>query len=196
MKLNPRQEEAKKYVSGPCLVLAGAGSGKTGVICQKIAYLIQSCGYKAKNIAAVTFTNKVAREMKERIAKMLGRDLTRGLTVSTFHSLGLDIIRKEIKTLGYKPGFTLFDDQDTLALLKDLTAEELEGDKDLLAKTQRLISNWKNELMLPDIAQKTAGDADTALYAEFYARYAQHMKSYNALDFDDLILIPTLMLKN
>ena len=72
MQLNPRQDEAKKYVSGPCLVLAGAGSGKTGVICQKIAYLIQKCGYKARNIAAVTFTNKAAREMKERVAKMLG----------------------------------------------------------------------------------------------------------------------------
>ena len=196
MKLNPRQDEAKKYVTGPCLVLAGAGSGKTGVICQKIAYLIQKCGYKARNIAAVTFTNKAAREMKERVSKMLGRDLTRGLTVSTFHSLGLEIIRKEIKTLGYKPGFTLFDDQDTLSLLKELTIEELDGDKDLLSKCQNMISHWKNELMLPDAAVKTSTDSDTAQYAEFYARYQQHMKAYNALDFDDLILIPTLMMKN
>ncbi|MGJ8693908.1 MAG: DNA helicase Rep [Thalassotalea sp.] len=196
MKLNPQQDEAKKYVTGPCLVLAGAGSGKTGVICQKIAYLIQNCGYKARNIAAVTFTNKAAREMKERVGKMLGRDLTRGLTVSTFHSLGLDIVRKEIKTLGYKPGFTLFDDQDSLALIKELTNEELDGDKDLLSKCQSMISNWKNELMLPDHALKAANDADTSLFAEFYARYAKHMKAYNALDFDDLILIPTLMLKN
>ena len=196
MKLNPRQEEAKNYVSGPCLVLAGAGSGKTGVICQKIAYLIQKCGYKARNIAAVTFTNKAAREMKERVANMLGRDLTRGLTVSTFHSLGLDIVRREIKTLGYKPGFTLFDDQDTIALLKELTEQELEGDKDLLSKLQMMISNWKNDLLLPDQVLKQAGDADTALYAEFYQRYHNHMKAYNALDFDDLILIPTLLLKH
>ncbi len=196
MKLNPRQDEAKKYVTGPCLVLAGAGSGKTGVICQKIAYLIQKCGYKARNIAAVTFTNKAAREMKERVSKMLGRDLTRGLTVSTFHSLGLEIIRKEIKTLGYKPGFTLFDDQDTLSLLKELTIEELDGDKDLLSKCQNMISHWKNELMLPDAAVNMSTDSDTAQYAEFYARYQQHMKAYNALDFDDLILIPTLMMKN
>jgi len=196
MKLNPGQNEAVKYVSGPCLVLAGAGSGKTGVICQKIAYLIQKCDYKARNIAAVTFTNKAAREMKERVAKMLGRDLTRGLTVSTFHSLGLDIVRREIKTLGYKPGFTLFDDQDTLALLKELTIEELDGDKDLLSKLQSMISNWKNDLLLPDSAIKMASDADTTLYAEFYSRYAKHMKAYNALDFDDLILIPTLLLKN
>ncbi|MBL4940171.1 MAG: DNA helicase Rep [Colwellia sp.] len=196
MKLNPGQNEAVKYVSGPCLVLAGAGSGKTGVICQKIAYLIQKCDYKARNIAAVTFTNKAAREMKERIKKMLGKDLTRGLTVSTFHSLGLDIIRREIKTLGYKPGFTLFDDQDSMSLLKELTIDELDGDKDLLSKLQRMISNWKNDLCLPDAVLKMADDADTQEYAEFYQRYHQHMKAYNALDFDDLILIPTLLLKN
>nr|QXF14442.1 ATP-dependent DNA helicase Rep [uncultured bacterium] len=196
MKLNPGQNEAVKYVTGPCLVLAGAGSGKTGVICQKITYLIEKCGYKARNIAAVTFTNKAAREMKERVSKMLGKDNSRGLTVSTFHSLGLDIVRKEIKTLGFKPGFTLFDDQDTLALLKDLTKDELDGDKDLLSKLQMMISNWKNDLQLPDGAQKNATDADTAEYAEFYARYQQHMRAYNALDFDDLILIPTLLLRN
>ncbi len=196
MKLNPGQNEAKKYVDGPCLVLAGAGSGKTGVICQKIAYLIQNCGYKAKNIAAVTFTNKAAREMKERVVKMMDKSQTRGLTVCTFHSLGLDIIRRELKTLGYKPGFTLFDDQDSLALLKELTQEQLDGDKDLLSKLQMMISNWKNDLLLPDDAIKRAVDADTKLYAEFYAMYQKHMKAYNALDFDDLILIPTLLMRN
>lgn len=196
MKLNPGQNEAVKYVSGPCLVLAGAGSGKTGVICQKIAYLIQKCEYKARNIAAVTFTNKAAREMKERIIKMLGKESTRGLTVSTFHSLGLDIVRREIKTLGYKPGFTLFDDQDSLSLLKELTLDELDGDKDLLSQLQSKISNWKNDLLLPDAVLKMAHDADSQEFAEFYQRYHQHMKAYNALDFDDLILIPTLLLKN
>ncbi len=196
MKLNPGQNEAVKYVSGPCLVLAGAGSGKTGVICQKIAYLIKKCDYKARNIAAVTFTNKAAREMKERVNKMLGRDLTRGLTVSTFHSLGLDIIRREINVLGYKPGFTLFDDQDSLALLKDLTMDEFSGDKDLLSKLQSTISNWKNDLVLPEAALKIATDADISENAELYQRYQQHMRAYNALDFDDLILIPTLLLKN
>jgi ATP-dependent DNA helicase Rep len=196
MKLNPGQNEAKKYVEGPCLVLAGAGSGKTGVICQKIAYLIENCGYKAKNIAAVTFTNKAAREMKERVVKMMDKSQTRGLTVCTFHSLGLDIIRRELKTLGYKPGFTLFDDQDSLALLKELTQEQLEGDKDLLNKLQMMISSWKNDLLLPDAAIKQASDADALQYAEFYAMYQKHMKAYNALDFDDLILIPTLLMRN
>ncbi|SEL78859.1 ATP-dependent DNA helicase Rep [Colwellia chukchiensis] len=196
MKLNPGQSEAKKYVSGPCLVLAGAGSGKTGVICQKIAYLIEKCGYKAKHIAAVTFTNKAAREMKERVVKMLDKSLTRGLTVCTFHSLGLDIIRREVKTLGYKPGFTLFDDQDSLALLKELTQEQLDGDKDLLNQLQMMISNWKNDLLLPEAAIAQASDGDSRLYAQFYGLYQQHMKAYNALDFDDLILIPTLLMRN
>ncbi|MDG1733999.1 MAG: DNA helicase Rep [Thalassotalea sp.] len=196
MKLNPGQNEAKKYVSGPCLVLAGAGSGKTGVICQKISYLIQECGYKARNIAAVTFTNKAAREMKERVSKMLGKEHSRGLMVSTFHSLGLDIVRREIKTLGFKPGFTLFDDQDSLALLKDLTEEELDGDKELLSRLQSAISNWKNDLLLPDMALKRAVGADEIMFAEFYQRYHKNMRAYNALDFDDLIMIPTLLLRN
>jgi len=200
MKLNPRQEQARKYISGPCLVLAGAGSGKTGVICQKIAYLIQQCDYKARNIAAVTFTNKAAREMKERVGRTLGKDLTRGLMVSTFHALGLDIIRREIKTLGYKANFTLFDDQDSLALLKDLTIDELDGDKELLSQLQMKISNWKNDLLLPDTIIKQANrenpDQNQALFAEFYQRYQQQMHAYNALDFDDLILVPTLLLRN
>jgi len=196
MKLNPQQEQAKTYISGPCLVLAGAGSGKTGVICQKIAYLIQQCDYKARNIAAVTFTNKAAREMKERVSKTLGKGLTRGLMVSTFHSLGLDIIRKEIKTLGYKPGFTLFDDQDSLSLLKALTEQELDGDKELLSQLQMSISNWKNDLLLPDAVLTQPLDTNTQLFAEFYQRYQQHMRAYNALDFDDLILVPTLLFRH
>lgn len=196
MKLNPQQEQAKTYISGPCLVLAGAGSGKTGVICQKIAYLIQQCGYKARNIAAVTFTNKAAREMKERVSKTLGKEVTRGLMVSTFHSLGLDIIRKEIKTLGYKPGFTLFDDQDTLALLKALTEQELDGDKELLSQLQARISNWKNELLLPDALLRHKLDDEAQQFAEFYQRYQKHMRAYNALDFDDLILVPTLLFRH
>ena len=99
MKLNPQQNEAVKYISGPCLVLAGAGSGKTRVITNKIAYLIEECGMSARHIAAVTFTNKAAREMKERISHQLDRSKLRGLTVSTFHTLGLEIIKKEHKAI-------------------------------------------------------------------------------------------------
>ena len=148
MRLNPQQDEAVKFVSGPCLVLAGAGSGKTRVITNKIAYLVQQCGYKARNIAAVTFTNKAAREMKERVGQTLNKQESRGLLVSTFHSLGLDIIRREYKILGLKAGFSLFDDQDQLALLKELTEKQIDGDKDLLRQLLSCISKWKTDMQI------------------------------------------------
>ncbi len=196
MKLNPGQNDAVHYVSGPCLVLAGAGSGKTRVIINKIAYLVQKCGYQARNIAAVTFTNKAAREMKERVAQSMGREEARGLWISTFHTLGLEIIKREYKVVGLKPGFSLFDDQDTLALLKELTEKEFDGDKDLLRMLMTAISNWKGDLVIPERARKTAKDEQSQLFALLYQRYAQHMKAYNALDFDDLILLPTLLLRH
>ncbi|SHI03601.1 DNA helicase Rep [Ferrimonas marina] len=194
MKLNPAQQQAVTYVSGPCLVLAGAGSGKTRVIINKIAYLIQQCDYKARHIAAVTFTNKAAREMRERVASSLGKAEARGLRISTFHTLGLDMIRAEHKVLGLKPGFSLFDDQDSLALLKELTEQELMEDKDQLQQLITRISDWKNDLMQPEQAIATARDGKEALQAQLYQRYRDHMTAYNALDFDDLILLPTLML--
>lgn len=196
MKLNPAQNDAVHYVSGPCLVLAGAGSGKTRVIINKIAYLVEKCGYKARNIAAVTFTNKAAREMKERVAQSMGRKEARGLWISTFHTLGLEIIKREHKVLGLKPGFSLFDDQDTLALLKELTQDELDEDKDLLKALAGAISNWKGGLIIPEQARQIAKDEQQHLFASLYQRYAQHMKAYNALDFDDLILLPTLLLRH
>ncbi|MBM7071448.1 DNA helicase Rep [Shewanella sp. 202IG2-18] len=196
MKLNPGQNEAVHYVSGPCLVLAGAGSGKTRVIINKMAYLLEKCGYRARNIAAVTFTNKAAREMKERVAQSIGKQLSRGLWISTFHTLGLEIIKKEYKVVGLKAGFSLFDDQDSLALLKELTENELQEDKDLLRALMTEISNWKGNLVIPEHALKIAKGEQQQLFALLYKRYAQHMKAYNALDFDDLILLPTLLLKH
>ncbi|EGR4280534.1 DNA helicase Rep [Vibrio cholerae] len=196
MKLNPRQDEAVKYVSGPCLVLAGAGSGKTRVITNKIAYLVQQCGYKARNIAAVTFTNKAAREMKERVAQTLGKGESRGLMVSTFHTLGLNIIRREFKALGLKAGFSLFDDQDQLALLKELTEKQLDGDKDLLRLLLSTISNWKNDMLTPPQAKAMAKGEQQQLFAHCFERYQKQMQSYNALDFDDLILLPVLLLRS
>ncbi|QXO17334.1 MULTISPECIES: DNA helicase Rep [Vibrio] len=195
MKLNPRQDEAVKYVSGPCLVLAGAGSGKTRVITNKIAYLVQQCGYKARNIAAVTFTNKAAREMKERVGQTLGKAESRGLMVSTFHTLGLNIIRREYKQLGLKAGFSLFDDQDQLALLKELTEKQLDGDKDLLRQLMSTISNWKNDMLSPDQAKAQAQGEQQQLFAFCYEMYHTQMRAYNALDFDDLILLPVLLLR-
>lgn len=196
MKLNPGQNEAVNYISGPCLVLAGAGSGKTRVITNKIAYLVRQCDVPARYIAAVTFTNKAAREMKERVGQTLGKKEARGLKVSTFHTLGLNIIKSEVKTLGIKPGFSLFDDKDSLALLKDLTATELDGDKELLNLLQSRISSWKNDLILPENLAKTSLSASDAEFAEFYQRYHNNLRAYNALDFDDLILLPTLLLKS
>ncbi|MGI3026718.1 DNA helicase Rep [Vibrio cholerae] len=195
MKLNPRQDEAVKYLSGPCLVLAGAGSGKNRVITNKIAYLVQQCGYKARNIAAVTFTNKAAREMKERVGQTLGKAESRGLMVSTFHTLGLNIIRREYKQLGLKAGFSLFDDQDQLALLKELTEKQLDGDKDLLRQLTSTISNWKNDMLSPDQAKAQALGEQQQLFAFCYEMYQKQMQAYNALDFDDLILMPVLLLR-
>ena len=195
MKLNPRQLDAMQYVAGPCLVLAGAGSGKTRVITAKIAYLIRECGYQARHIFAVTFTNKAAREMKERVAQTLGRKEARGLTVSTFHSLGLDLIRKEHQHLQLKANFSLFDDTDQMALLKELTEPELQGDKVLLQELVQSISRYKNDLILPAQALKRARTPEEQRTALFYDRYQKQMSAYNALDFDDLILLPTLLLK-
>ncbi|WP_114787869.1 DNA helicase Rep [Vibrio tetraodonis] len=195
MKLNPNQDEAVKYVSGPCLVLAGAGSGKTRVITNKIAYLVKQCGYKARNIAAVTFTNKAAREMKERVAQTLGKSESKGLMVSTFHTLGLNIIKREYKALGLKPGFSLFDDQDQLALLKELTEKQLDGDKDLLRQLLSAISNWKNDMLTPEQVIKRAQGEQQQLFAHCFSLYHKQMKAYNALDFDDLILLPVLLMK-
>ena len=195
MKLNPRQDEAVKFVSGPCLVLAGAGSGKTRVITNKMAYLVQQCGYKARHIAAVTFTNKAAREMKERVGQTLGKAESRGLMVSTFHSLGLNIIRREYKSLGLKAGFSLFDDQDQLALLKELTEEQLDGDKDLLRQLLSCISNWKNDMLTPYQAVELAQSEQDHVFALCFDMYQKQMKAYNALDFDDLIAMPVLLLR-
>ncbi len=196
MKLNEAQESAVTFVSGPCLVLAGAGSGKTRVITNKIAHLVRNCDMPARYIAAVTFTNKAAREMKERVAQTLGKPEARGLKVSTFHTLGLNIIKAHVKDLGLKPGFSLFDDKDSTALLNDLTTDTIDGDKEQLQLLQSCISNWKNDLILPDALLKQANSTGEREFAEAYKRYQDNLKAYNALDFDDLILLPTLLLKH
>ena len=195
MKLNPQQQQAVEYVSGPCLVLAGAGSGKTRVIINKIAYLIGKCGYLPKQIAAVTFTNKAAREMKERVAQSIGKESSKGLMVSTFHTLGFDIIKREYKHLGFKANMTLFDEHDQMALLKELTADLLQEDKELLRTLINRISNWKNDLCSPQQAMALARDKQEQTFAHCYDRYNKQLRAYNALDFDDLIMLPTLLFK-
>ncbi|TMX72493.1 DNA helicase Rep, partial [Vibrio parahaemolyticus] len=168
----------------------------TRVITNKIAYLVQQCGYKARNIAAVTFTNKAAREMKERVGQTLGKAESKGLMVSTFHTLGLNIIKREYKQLGLKAGFSLFDDQDQMALLKELTEKQLDGDKDLLKQLLSTISNWKNDMLTPEQAKAMAKGEQQQLFAFCFEMYQKQMKAYNALDFDDLILLPVLLLRN
>lgn len=195
-QLNSRQTQAVKYIDGPCLVLAGAGSGKTSVITRKIVYLIEQCGYGAHNVAALTFTNKAAREMKERVGKLL-RDKSskqavsaRGLTVSTFHNLGLNILRKEYHSAGFKPGFSIFDAEDGRRLIKELMLRDGDLDTDLLDRVQNQISNWKNDLLSPQQALELAETGGEQAIALAYARYCDALKAYNAVDFDDLILIP------
>lgn len=193
--LNPRQQEAVHYISGPLLVLAGAGSGKTSVITRKIAYLVRECGIKAQYIVAVTFTNKAAREMKERVSLLLKGGDARGLTVSTFHNLGLNIIRKEHQRLGYKPGFSIFDQQDATALITDLMHRDYGAD-DGIDGIQAQISNWKNDLILPEEALAKARTPQEQTAASVYMHYQRTLKAYNAVDFDDLILIPVMLFRN
>ncbi len=195
--LNPRQHEAMKYIDGPCLVLAGAGSGKTSVITRKIAYLIEECGYNARHIAAVTFTNKAAREMKERVGKLVSGKAAHGLTVSTFHNLGLNIIRRECKALGYKSSFSIFDAEDARALIKELMLRDGDLDTDLLDLVVNQISNWKSGLIEPEDAMNLAESEAEKVWAYIYERYNQALMAYNAVDFDDLIRLPTqLFLRN
>ncbi len=195
-QLNPRQREAVRYIDGPLLVLAGAGSGKTSVITRKIAYLVQDCGIRADRIAAVTFTNKAAREMKERVGGLLGAQASEGLTVSTFHQLGLKIIREERKALGMKTGFSIFDGEDSRKLIHDLLIQEHGAEGDQAGLIQQRISNWKNDRLLPEAALAQASSPADILFAQAYQRYRRALKAFNALDFDDLILLPTVLFEH
>ena len=192
--LNPRQRQAVRHLDSPLLVLAGAGSGKTRVITQKIAYLIRDCQFNPRNIAALTFTNKAAREMKQRVGQLMKGKEARGLQVSTFHTLGLNIIRRELKALGYKAGFTIFDAQDSATLIKELLRRDYGDDGGVVDQARWQISRWKSELISPEQAQVVAGD-DVVLggLAQLYAQYQRTLKAYNAVDFDDLIALPVTL---
>jgi ATP-dependent DNA helicase Rep len=192
-RLNPRQREAVRYIDGPLLVLAGAGSGKTSVITRKIAHLVENCGIRAGRIAAVTFTNKAAREMKERVGRLLGSRAAEGLTVSTFHQLGLRIIRAERRQLGLKAGFSIFDAEDSRTLIRDLLVQEHGAEGDQAGTIAQRISQWKNDRVVPEEAVAAAGSPADMLCAQAYLRYNRALRAYNALDFDDLILLPTLL---
>lgn len=188
--LNAPQREAVKYLDGPLLVLAGAGSGKTRVITQKISYLIEEADYSPKEIAAITFTNKAALEMRERVGSLMHGKNIKGLTIATFHSLGLQMLRAEAGLLGYKPQFSILDASDSLKIVADILSTT---DKQLLRKTQRQISSWKNALISPDLAKANADEAMTHAAAKVYQLYQQTLKAYQAVDFDDLILLPVAL---
>jgi len=192
-QLNPRQISAVRYIGGPLLVLAGAGSGKTSVITQKIAYLINECEYKPQHIAAVTFTNKAAREMRERVNKLLKGTPSRGLIISTFHTLGLNIIRRQCQQMGLKPSFSIFDEQDCMSLLRDLLIRDLESSDDQVKQLMSIISRWKNDMLTPEQAQNIAVTRDEVLAGRLYESYRRSLRAFNAVDFDDLIMLPVLL---
>jgi ATP-dependent DNA helicase Rep len=185
--LNPQQREAIHYLDGPLLVLAGAGSGKTRVITEKIAWLVKTCGFQPRNVAAITFTNKAAKEMQERVGKLLGSGIANELQISTFHALGVRILREEARALGYKPRFSIFDVADCAGILGE-TAKTT--DKGALRQVQATISNWKNALITPEAARALARDEHEALAAHAYLSYEATLKAYQAVDFDDLIGLP------
>lgn len=192
--LNAPQREAIRYLDGPCLVLAGAGSGKTRVITQKIAHLIEQCGYDPKNIAALTFTNKAAAEMRERISSLLQQPKQANqLTVSTFHSLGVTILRQEARGVGLKDRFSIMDSDDCFSLVQDLA---ITTDKQLVRRIQNALSLWKNGLIDPDTAVAAAATEEEAQFARIYRSYVATLCAYQAVDFDDLIRLPVVLFRS
>lgn len=187
-KLNPQQAKAVHTIDGPMLVLAGAGSGKTRVITEKIAYLIGPCGIAANRIAAVTFTNKAAEEMKKRVKQLTGKQESRGLRVSTFHRLALNILHKEYAALDYKAGFSVFAQADSISTIQELLRSSGDRGMDLASQAQAQISNWKNDGLMPEQAAAIASDDRQLQFAKLYAKYQRQLHAYNAFDLDDLIL--------
>ena len=192
-ELNQSQREAVEYVDGPQLVIAGAGSGKTRVLTYKIAYLL-TLGYKPWNILALTFTNKAAREMKERIGKLVGDDVARYLHMGTFHSIFSRILRAEATNIGYEHNFTIYDESDSRSLLKTIIKEMGLDDKTYKPATvSSRISMAKNKLILPDEYKMTRGlierdnNSNMPAVASIYSAYCERCRKANAMDFDDLL---------
>ena len=187
--LNPPQREAIRYLDGPLLVLAGAGSGKTRVITEKIAYLLGECGMAPQHVTAITFTNKAAREMRERATRLVG-ERAGEVNISTFHALGAKFLRMEARAIGLKPGFSILDASDTGALFNELLKD---SDKTRVKLIQQRISLWKNALLGPD-AVAPADDLEAGAQ-RVYAEYERTLKAYQAVDFDDLIMKPVQLLE-
>jgi DNA helicase-2/ATP-dependent DNA helicase PcrA len=187
--LNPEQRAAVEATEGPLLILAGAGSGKTRVLTSRIAYLIGVCGIPADQILAVTFTNKAAGEMKERVEKLLG-PVASQVTIGTFHSVGVRILRKEIGHLGRSRGFVIYDDADSIGVVKEaLKSEGLDPKVHDPRRIRWQIDQWKNAGLLPTAAAEQAQDLDGELSARLYAKYQRKLGESEALDFGDLLLL-------
>ena len=188
--LNLAQMQAVHHTGGPSLVLAGAGSGKTRVIVHKIAHLLTQ-GTPAESIAAITFTNKAAAEMRERAKALAGKAASKVL-ICTFHALGVHMLRQDGEHVGLKPQFSILDSDDTLALIKDCG-----GGTDLptARRWQWTISRWKNEGLDPEAAMAQAKDEDERVAARIMTRYHERLAAYRSVDFDDLILLPLRLLQ-
>ncbi len=186
--LNPEQRRAVECTEGPLLVLAGAGSGKTRVLTNRIAYLIGVCGIPLENLLAVTFTNKAAGEMRERVEKLLG-PRSGDLWIGTFHSVCVRILRRDIGHLERSRGFVIYDDADSLGVVKDvLKRNNLDPKVHDPKRLRWRIDQWKNAGVLPAEAEKKAYDIDEELCARLYAGYQRRLVDANALDFGDILL--------
>ena len=188
--LNKKQKEAVQKIGGPILVFAGAGSGKTRVLTHKIAYLIKEIGLPPENILAVTFTNKAAQEMKSRVIDLVDIDIS-GINIGTFHSISAHILRREIHLLGYENTFTIYDQQDSKAVVK-MAIKDLNLDvKQYDPKTyQAKISNAKNSLLEDTYFNDIAESLNDKNFAQIYGRYQKILKANNCVDFDDLLILP------
>ena len=191
--LNDKQKEAVLADDGPVLILAGAGSGKTSVLTTKIAYLIEEKGVNPKNILAITFTNKAAREMKERIIKMVGSKAY-DMQISTFHSFGLRIIKENYEKLGYEKNFTIIDSDDSLTLIKKIMKElNIDTTRCNPKFIKNNISSCKNEMMTPSRYKSLAVDEVSEITYKVYEKYQEALKRNNSLDFDDLLTMPVIL---
>ena len=194
MGLNPQQLAAVTHFETPLLVLAGAGSGKTGVITQKIAWLIEKQQYQPQSIIAVTFTNKASNEMRTRLKKQLSSRQMRGLTIATFHRLGMDMLHKDGEAIGLRKGFTILDQGDSMSALRELIREANSAIEE--RELQTMISHWKNEFIEPPAALANAQDERDRVAAILYAKYNELLRACNSVDFDDLISLPVALLRD
>ncbi|MBO4352896.1 MAG: UvrD-helicase domain-containing protein, partial [Eggerthellaceae bacterium] len=194
--LNPQQREAVLCTEGPLLVLAGAGSGKTRVLTYRIAHLVDDLGVAPWEILAITFTNKAANEMRERLGMLVG-GRARGMWVSTFHSMCVRILRADAETLGFTRNFTIYDDTDSKRLVKEIMAElDIDPKRFPLNTIRNRISQAKNELIVERDFAAQAVDPMGKVAARVYTRLQERLKAANAFDFDDLLLYAWLLLSS